>query len=147
MTSKLLFLSLLMVLLSCTKEENQDPDPLTVAEIRVVAGSQSINLIENDGATNILLDTPIDIEFSKAVKEDWLTNPSLPRVTQLESGSPVAGVQFDMSFPENKGIMLTLKENLLPQTTYRVTVNPGYEAEDGCKLEDPGVSVFFTTGN
>lgn len=147
MTSKILIFFSILILFSCSKDENQDPDPLTVSEIRVLDGSQSINLIENDGATNILLNTPIDIEFSKAVKEDWLTNPSLPRVTQLENGSPVAGVQFDMSFPENKGIMLTLKENLLPQTLYRVTVNPGYEAEDGGKLGDPGVSVFFTTGS
>jgi hypothetical protein len=145
MTLRFVIFSFVLLLFSCSKEENTDPDPLTVSAIRVVIESQSINLTSNSDATNILLNTPIDIDFSKAVEEDWLTNPSLPRVTQLEDGNAVAGVQFDMSFPENNSIMLTLKETLLPQTNYRVTVNPGYEAEVGGKLEDPGISVQFTT--
>ncbi len=145
MTSRLLFIALIFVLGSCMKDENQVPDPLTVKEILVSGENRSYNLIDNDGALGILLDTPIYIEFSKAVKDDWLMNPSLPRVTQLENGIAVAGVPFDMSFPENKGVVLTLRENLLPLTTYQITVNPGYEAEDGGKLEDPGVSVQFFT--
>lgn len=142
------------LILSCSKsDENEmdmgDPDPLTISYINgfVSTGSstfQVTDLMANNPVSDIQLTSPFFVKFSKPVREEWLTNESLPKLLRTENGEPVEGITLNIINESNTELTLEPTELLVAGMTYKLVINPGYTALDGGILDDH-VSVDFTT--
>ena len=93
------------------------------------------SVLPTDKATNVPLNTGIEVSFSESVKTDDLDE-------YITVSPAVKGSWY--RFPNGRTVALVPEENLEYDTVYTVSVSAGIESTSGKKLEADTVSYFRT---
>ena len=116
------------------------------------SGDKPLNLdisIPEDGATEISVDTEIQLDFSNNVANEKVREINMENIMLLDGNGNEVEVDYDIAddqlYPDLKRtIKLIPKESLKGGTIYQVVIGPEVQAKNGNAIGEE-VTISFTT--
>jgi len=116
------------------------------------SGDKPLNLdisIPEDGATEISVDTEIQLDFSNNVANEKVREINMENIMLLDGNGNEVEVDYDIAddqlYPDLKRtIKLIPKESLKDGTIYQVVIGPEVQAKNGNAIGEE-VTISFTT--
>jgi YD repeat-containing protein len=102
-----------------------------------------VSVIPNMGLTNVSVNTAITVQFSKPVDLTTVNSISLS-LTEIVSGIPVSGT-LSSEFGDRL-VIFRPNSNLIPNTTYSLSITTAIKSADGIPLDQAFSGSFTTAG-